>query len=411
MSAPSSMVLVINAGSSSLKFQLFQLGAEEVMLAKGQAERIGLSGPVLSIKCADGRELKEKPAISTHEEAIKLICSKLADPASGVAVLKSLDDVQAIGHRVVHGGEAFSDSAVVNDEVKKAIAHCVPLAPLHNPANLVGIESCERAFPGTPNVAVFDTAFHHSMPPSSYLYAIPYEYYTKYGIRKYGFHGSSHKYVAESTAAYLRQSLSNLRLITCHLGNGCSIAAIDRGKVVDTSMGMTPLPGLVMGSRCGDIDPAIVLYLMRQGLSPDDVDHLLNKKSGLLGVAGIESSDMRDIMEAAEKGHEQASMAFHMFIQRLVFYIGSYYSILHGPHAIVFTGGIGENSSYIRARIVERLAVLGCRLDDQKNQLNGKAAIISDDRSILKLLIMPTNEELMIARDTVRVMAQPVRPG
>ncbi len=403
MRTKSSIILVLNSGSSSLKFQLFQMGQEEQMLAKGLLERIGLKDPIMSIKCSDGREFKDKPAIKNHDEALALVCEKLVDPKSGVAVLQSLGDVHAVGHRVVHGAEEFRDSAVVTAEIKASIAKCIPLAPLHNPANLMGIEACEKEFPGVPNVAVFDTAFHHSMPPSSYLYAVPYEYYKKYGIRKYGFHGTSHKYVAESAAKYLRHSLADLRLITCHLGNGCSVCAIDRGKVVDTSMGMTPLPGLVMGTRCGDIDPAVIIYLMRQGMKADEIDGLLNKKSGLLGVAGI-SSDMREIIEATEKGHEQASRAMQLFVQRLVFYIGSYHTILHGAHAVIFTGGIGENSAYIRSRIVERIHRLGCHLDESKNQVIGRPAIISDERSTLKAMVMPTNEELMIARDTMRVL-------
>ncbi|HBA83869.1 MAG TPA: acetate kinase [Verrucomicrobia bacterium] len=404
MSAKNEVVLVLNSGSSSLKFQIYRMAGEETLLAKGLVERIGLKEPVFNMKRQDGRSIEESPQIHDHLDAIKLVSAKLTDPDIGV--LASLSEVTVIGHRVVHGGETFHDAAVVTDEVIKAIQDCIPLAPLHNPPNLTGIEACRAAFPGVPNVAVFDTAFHHSMPPSSYLYAIPYEYYKDYGIRKYGFHGTSHKYVAEATAKYLRHDLSNLRLITCHLGNGSSITAIDRGKVVDTSMGMTPLPGLIMGTRCGDIDPAVVLYLMRQGMSVEDINKLLNKKSGLLGVAGIGSGDMRDVIEAEEKGNEQASRALCMFVQRLISYIGSYYTILHGAHALVFTGGIGENSSYIRARVVKKLAELGCQLDETKNQVSGKPAIVSDDRSTLKAIVMPTNEELMIARDTVRVLRE-----
>jgi acetate kinase len=402
MNAKNEIVLVLNSGSSSLKFQIYRMAGDETLLAKGLVERIGLKDPVFNMKRHDGRAIEETPQIRDHLDAIKLVSTKLADPEIGV--LKSLSEVTAIGHRVVHGGETFHDAAVVNDAVVQAIKDCIPLAPLHNPPNLTGIEACRSAFPGVPNVAVFDTAFHHSMPPSSYLYAIPYEFYKEYGIRKYGFHGTSHKYVADATAKYLRHDLSNLRLITCHLGNGSSIAAIDRGKVVDTSMGMTPLPGLVMGTRCGDIDPAVVLYLMRRGLSVEDINKMLNKKSGLLGVAGIGSGDMRDIIDAEAKGNEQASMALCMFVQRLLAYIGSYYTILHGAHAVVFTGGIGENSAFIRARVVEKLFELGCQLDPEKNKVLGKPAIISDDRSTLKAIVMPTNEELMIARDTIRVL-------
>ncbi len=410
MSAKDEIVLVLNSGSSSLKFQIYRMSGEEHLLAKGLVERIGMGDPILNMKRHDGRESSGPAPVKDHLDAINLVRAQLTDPEIGV--LKSLSEVTAIGHRVVHGGETFHDAALVNDDVVKAIRDCISLAPLHNPPNLTGIEACRKAFPSVPNVAVFDTAFHHSMPPSSFLYAIPYEFYKRYGIRKYGFHGTSHKYVAEATSAYLRHDLSNLRLITCHLGNGSSIAAIDRGKVVDTSMGMTPLPGLVMGTRCGDIDPAIVLYLMRQGLSVEEINKILNKKSGLLGVGGINSGDMRDIIEAEKAGNEQAARAMCMFVQRLVAYIGSYYTILHGAHAVVFTGGIGENSVYVRSRVVEKLFELGCQLDEAKNQVLGRAAIISDDRSTLKAIVMPTNEELMIARDTARIVraAAEVRP-
>jgi len=381
------------------------------MLARGIVERIGLEGTRLKYFRHDERQLVEEAPVSDHDGALRLICGKLVDPDCGV--IESLAAVEAIGHRVVHGGEKFHDSITVDDEVKRIIREYAILAPLHNPPNLSGIEACERVFPGVPNVAVFDTAFHHSMPPASYLYAIPYNYYERYGIRKYGFHGTSHKYVAYATARFLGKDISELRLITCHLGNGSSITAVDRGKVADTSMGMTPLPGLVMGTRCGDIDPAVVLYLVRQGMSADEIDHLLNKKSGLLGVAGIGSSDMRDIIAAAEKGNQQASRALWMFVHRLVSYIGSYYTILHGAHAVVFTGGIGENSAYIRARVVSQLGVLGCHLDEGKNNVSGQPAVISDERSTLKAIVMPTNEELMIARETARILtssADPSRP-
>ena len=396
------IVLVLNAGSSSLKFTIFRMAREQRQLASGLVERIGLKDPQLIYKRYDGLEIRNKCQVPDHCEALRLVCAQLTD--KDVGVLDSLSQVEAIGHRVVHGGEQLSDSLAVNEAVKAAIRQYFPLAPLHNPANLMGIEACEQVFHGVTNVAVFDTAFHHSMPPSSYLYAIPYEYYEKYGIRKYGFHGTSHKYVAETTATYLRHNIRDLRLITCHLGNGASIAAIDRGKVVDTSMGMTPLPGLVMGTRCGDIDPAVILYLVRQGMSADEIDQLLNKKSGLLGIAGIGSGDMRDIIGSAGMGNEKAAQALWMFVQRLVFYIGAYYTMLNGAHAVVFTGGIGENSSYVRSRVIDKLGVLGCYLDESKNNFNGRPEVISDDRSTLKAIVMPTNEELMIARETLRVI-------
>jgi acetate kinase len=395
-------ILVINAGSSSLKFTMFHM-RDEAVRAKGIVERIGLREPFLKYERHDGRRLVENQQIANHDEALRVVCAKLTDPEYGV--LKDLSEVEAIGHRVVHGGEKFHDSTVITDEVKDIIRECATLAPLHNPPNLGGIEACERAFPRTPNIAVFDTAFHHSMPPSSYLYAIPYDYYEKYAIRKYGFHGTSHKFVAQATAEFLGRPLEEMRLITCHLGNGDSITAVDRGRVVDTSMGMTPLNGLVMGTRCGDIDPAVVLYLVRQGMSADDIDKLLNKKSGLLGIAGIGSGDMRDIIAAAEGGNDQAKRALWMFVHRLVSYIGAYFTILGGADAVVFTGGIGENSAYIRRQVVTKLACLGCFLDDAvNNEVAGRAAVITSAQSPLKVVVMPTNEELMIARETLRLL-------
>ncbi len=395
-------VLVINAGSSSLKFTLFSMEGEAIR-AKGIVERIGLDAPRLLYKRFDGKALKRKAEVRNHSDALRVVCDCLVDP--DVGVLKTLDWVEAIGHRVVHGGEKFHEAVQIDPEVKQTIQSLAELAPLHNPPNLGGIEACERVFGDIPNVAVFDTAFHQSMLPSSYLYAIPYEYYEKYGVRKYGFHGTSHKYVAQSTAEFLEKPLARLKLITCHLGNGCSITAIERGRVLDTSMGMTPLSGLVMGTRCGDIDPAVILYLVRQGLSADDIDRMLNKKSGLLGVAGIGTSDMRDIIAAAEEGSEQAKRALHMFVHKLVSYIGAYETILEGADAVVFTGGIGENSAYIRSRVVSKLGCLGCFLDEDANEAAlDCAAVISTPKSILKAVVMPTNEELMIARETVRVL-------
>jgi acetate kinase len=394
-------VLVINAGSSSLKFMLFRMPSEE-RLARGMVERIGLDRPQLRYERHDGCALEEDARISDHDEALRLVCARLVDPAVGV--LKSLAEVQAIGHRVVHGGEKFTGSTPVTPEVKASIRDCAVLAPLHNPPNLGGIEACERVFAGTPNIAVFDTAFHQSMPPDSYLFAIPPEYYRKYGIRKYGFHGTSHKFVAQATAEFLGRPLSELRLITCHLGNGCSITAVARGRVLDTSMGMTPLMGLVMGTRSGDIDPGAVLHLLSQGLSGAEIDGLLNKKSGLLGLAGIGSSDMRDVIAAAESGNERAESALRVFVQRLVAYIGSYFALLDGADAVVFTGGIGENSGYIRARVVSRLGALGCHLDPARNDVRGQPSVVSTGDSRLLAVVMPTNEELMIARETARLL-------
>ena len=400
-------VLVINAGSSSLKFTMYAMDNEKI-LAKGIVERIGLNEPFLKYERHDGSSFKEQALVSTHAEALKLVCAKLVE--KDVGVLNSLMDVEAIGHRVVHGGENFHDSVIVTNEVKNNIHECAALAPLHNPPNLGGIEACELVFSGIPNVAVFDTAFHHSMPASSYLYAIPYDYYEKFGIRKYGFHGTSHKFVSYATANLLNAPLGELKLITAHLGNGASITAVERGNVLDTSMGMTPLNGLVMGTRCGDIDPAVVLYLARRGMTPDAIDKLLNKCSGLLGVSGIGSGDMRDNIAAAEAGNLQAQRGIRMFVQRLVSYIGSYFTLLNGADAVVFTGGIGENSSYIREQTVRKLESLGCYLDPEKNNhAIGRPAIISTPESKLKAIVMPTNEELMIARETVRLLSVPIK--
>jgi acetate kinase len=400
-------VLVVNAGSSSLKFTMYRMDKETV-LARGIVERIGQSEPFLKYEGEDGKALKEPAPVTNHDEALRLVCAKLVDPVHGV--LKSLAEVEAIGHRVVHGGENFHDSVIITGEVKNNIRECIGLAPLHNPPNLGGIDACERVFRNVPNVAVFDTAFHHSMPASSYLYAIPYDYYEKFGIRKYGFHGTSHKFVSYATADLLGKPLGELKLITAHMGNGASITAVDRGNVLDTSMGMTPLNGLVMGTRCGDIDPAVVLYLVRRGMSADEIDRLLNKCSGLLGVSGIGSGDMRDNIAAAESGNMQAQRAIRMFVHRLVSYIGSYYTILEGADAVVFTGGIGENSAYIRQRTIEKLDCLGCHLDEAGNRgAVGRPTIISTPDSKLKAIVMPTNEELMIARETVRLLTVPTK--
>ncbi len=396
-------VLVLNSGSSSLKFQMYKMGAEKV-LAKGIVERIGLDKPVLKYERHDGTKIQETIAVKNHDDALRLVCQKLID--AEVGVLKGLSEVEAIGHRVVHGGEKVNQPVKVGDHVKAIIRDCCSLAPLHNPPNLSGIEACEHVFKGTPNVAVFDTAFHQTMPAESYLYAIPYEYYTKYGIRKYGFHGTSHKFVASAAADYLKKPLAELKLITCHLGNGCSMAAVNRGNVLDTTMGLTPLTGLVMGTRCGDIDPGVVLHLAKLGMKTDEIDALLNKKSGILGVAGIGSSDMRDLEHAVQEGKPQAKQAMDMFIHRLVFYVGAYHTLLGGADAVVFTGGIGENSEFVRNLIVPRLEAIGCKLDVAANHkaVRGKTGAISTPDSTLKALVVPTNEELMIARETVRVL-------
>ncbi len=392
-------VLVLNAGSSSLKFQFFTMGTEKV-LAKGIVERVGTDSPRLTYRRHDGIKHEDKPEITNHVEALKSVCDCLVNPEFGV--IASLGEVQAIGHRVVHGGEQVTKPTIVTNLVKKIIRDCIPLAPLHNPANYAGIEACEQLFPGIPNVAVFDTAFHQSMPPESYLYAIPYELYTKYAIRRYGFHGTSHNFVAKAAGNMLGTPYERLNLITCHLGNGCSIAAIDHGVVVDTSMGMTPLEGVMMGTRSGDIDPAVVLRLIELGKSPAEIDRMLNKESGLLGVAGIGSFDMRDIIAAELKGDQQALRARRMFTRRVVKYIGAYYALLGGADAIVFCGGIGEWSLYGRAKIVRKLGCFGIELDEKVNEKTaGVRDVISTPQSRCKVLVIPTDEELMIARSVV----------
>lgn len=394
-------VLVLNAGSSSLKFTLYAMANEQV-LAKGLVERLGLENPQLIYKHSDGREIRETLSIKNHTEALRSICAKLTDKEIGV--LSSLSEVQAVGHRVVHGGEKATRPVLIDDEVKDVIRECFALAPLHNPPNLSGIEACEKNFPNIPNVAVFDTAFHQTMLPEAFLYAVPYELYEKYGIRRYGFHGTSHHFVANATGEFFGKKMEDLRLITCHLGNGCSMAAIRNGKVIDTTMGMTPLEGLVMGTRCGDIDPAVVLRLIELGMSGAEIDQTLNKKSGLLGISGF-SSDMRDIIKAAGEGNEKAVRAKRMFALRVVKYIGSYFTLLHGADAIVFTGGVGEYSIPMRKEIVGELAALGITLDEAKNaEAFGKRGIISTADSKCKVLVMPTDEELMIARQVVTTL-------
>lgn len=397
-------VLVVNSGSSSLKFMLFDMSSEK-MLAKGLVERIGKPSASLAYQRDGEAKITLPISADNHGQALTSACRILADPGTGV--IQSLREVQAIGHRVVHGGEHFSTPSVVDETVKKAILECAALAPLHNPPNLGGIVACENVFPGVPNVAVFDTAFHQTMQPHAFMYAIPSKYYDQYHIRKYGFHGTSHKFVMQATADYLKKPVEKVKLITCHLGNGSSITAIDGGKVVDTSMGMTPLPGLVMGSRCGDIDPAIVLFLSRQGMTPDAIDDLLNKKCGLLGVGGIDSGDMRDLVDASASGNASATMALNMFGHRTAFYIGGYFALLGGADAIVLTGGIGENCVPARKKILDRLASIGCTLDESRNeQVRGRVGVITTDNSRTPVIVMPTNEELMIARETYTLLTQ-----
>ena len=399
-------ILVVNAGSSSLKFTLFNMeNGENAVLASGQVERIGSDTPNLIYKRPDGFKSEEVIKITNHGEALSEIRRKLLDPQVGV--LKNLSEVAAIGHRVLHGGEKVTQPVLITQEVKDIIRECFPLGPLHNPANLTGIEACEKDFPGVPNVGVFDTQFHQTMPPEAYLYAIPYDYYKQFGIRKYGFHGTSHHYVTLSTAEFLGKKPEDTTIITRHLGNGCSMAAVKNGKVIDTTMGLTPLEGLMMGTRSGDLDPAAVLRLIELGHSREEVDKILNKKSGLLGIGGINSGDMRDMINAAAEGKEQAELAIRMFVRRVIKYIGSYYVLLGGAEALVFTGGIGEYSVPIRQRVMEGLGALNIRIDDGKNNACfGKKGVISTDDSAWKAIVMPTNEELMIALSTMRVLGK-----
>ncbi len=398
-------ILVINSGSSSLKFTLFEMeNGSNTVIASGLVERVGTPTPNLIIKRPDGFKFEESPeGVKNHSDGLRAVCAKLVDPQIGV--LKSLSEVKAIGHRVLHGGEKVTAPVKVDEAVKDIIRECIPLGPLHNPANLSGIEACEEIFAGVPNVAVFDTQFHQTMPPEAYLYAIPMDFYKKYGIRKYGFHGTSHRFVTLSTAEFLGKKPEDITIITCHLGNGCSMAAVKNGKVIDTTMGLTPLEGLMMGTRSGDMDPAAVLRMVEVGNTAKEVDTILNKKSGLLAVGGIGSGDMRDIVNAADSGNKDAALALKMFIRRIVKYIGSYYVLLGGADAIVFTGGIGEHSIPERKAILDGIACLGIKCDDAKNDACfGKAGVISTDDSAWKAIVMPTNEELMIALETVKTL-------
>ena len=398
-------ILVINSGSSSLKFTLFEMeNGSNTVIASGLVERVGTPTPNLIIKRPDGFKFEESPeGVKNHSDGLRAVCAKLVDPQIGV--LKSLSEVKAIGHRVLHGGEKVTAPVKVDEAVKDIIRECIPLGPLHNPANLSGIEACEEIFAGVPNVAVFDTQFHQTMPPEAYLYAIPMEFYKKYGIRKYGFHGTSHRFVTLSTAEFLGKKPEDITIITCHLGNGCSMAAVKNGKVLDTTMGLTPLEGLMMGTRSGDMDPAAVLRMVEVGNTAKEVDTILNKKSGLLAIGGIGSGDMRDIVNAADSGNKDAALALKMFIRRIVKYIGSYYVLLGGADAIVFTGGIGEHSLPERKAILDGIACLGIKCDDAKNnECFGKAGVISTDDSAWKAIVMPTNEELMIALETVKTL-------
>ncbi len=395
-------VLVINAGSSSLKYQFFESTTGEV-LAKGSAERIGLDDSSI-VHIRNGEEkVSVDIDLPDHKEAMEQVLAMLTGPKYGV--IHSMMEIDAVGHRVVHGGEKFSGSALITPSVKAAIRVCIPLAPLHNPPNLTGIEACEAAMPGVPQVAVFDTAFHQTMKPRAYMYALPYEYYDEYRIRRYGFHGTSHRYVAECAAEMLGRPLEELRIVTCHLGNGSSIAAVQFGKCIDTSMGLTPLAGICMGTRCGDVDPAIVTFLMeKEGLDMKGINSVMNKKSGVLGVSGV-SSDFRDLEDAAEHGNDRARLAMDMFCYQCRKYIGSYAAAMGGIDAVVFTAGIGENNWNIRRDSVAELEFMGLQIDETKNKgLRGVRADLSAPGSTARILLIPTNEELAIARETQRIV-------
>ena len=393
-------VLVINCGSSSLKYQMLDM-TNEVLLCKGLVERIGIDGSVITHEKIGMDKYKLVTPMADHKDAIGHVLEALVNEEHGV--IKDMSEIGAVGHRVVHAGEKYAESVRIDDSVIAALEECVELAPLHNPPNLLGIAACKELMPNTPMVGVFDTAFHQTMPPESYIYAIPYEYYEKYGVRRYGFHGTSHKYVAERAADIMNVDIKDLKIITCHLGNGASVSAIKRGKVMDTSMGFTPLEGLVMGTRSGDIDPAIVTYIrQKEDLAPGEFNEILNKKSGVLGISGI-SSDFRDLEVAAEEGDERAMLAIKVFVHKVRSYIGSYIAEMNGVDAIVFTAGVGENAIGMRDLICNDLGNLGIKLDLVKNKVRGKETIISREDSKVTVMLIPTNEELMIARDTYRL--------
>ena len=393
-------VLVINCGSSSLKFQLINSDTEAV-LAKGLCERIGIDGR-LTYQPAGGEKKTEDKAMPTHTEAIQFVIDALTDAERGV--VGSLEEIGAVGHRLVHGGEKFASSAVITDEMLKAVEECNDLAPLHNPANLIGVDACKKLMPNTPMVGVFDTAFHQTMPEKAYMYGLPYEYYEQYKVRRYGFHGTSHSFVSKRTAEILGQPYNNLKTIVCHLGNGASICAVENGKSVDTTMGLTPLEGLVMGTRSGDIDPAILEFLAKK----EDMDitalmNMLNKKSGVQGMSGL-SSDFRDLAAGAAEGNKRAQIAIDVFAYRVAKYVGAYTAAMNGVDAIAFTAGIGENDGSIRAKVCEYLGYLGITIDADANAKRGEEVIISTPDSKVKVLVVPTNEELAIARETVALV-------
>ena len=395
-------VLVINCGSSSLKYQLINSESEEV-LAKGLCERIGINGSAITHQPAGGEKVTTEVEMKNHTQAVQYVIEKLTDKEVGV--ITSLDEIDAVGHRVVHGGEKFASSVVITDEIVKAIEECNDLAPLHNPANLIGINSCKEIMPNVPMVAVFDTAFHQTMPKKAFLYGLPYEYYDKYKVRRYGFHGTSHDFVSNRAAEILGKKREDLNIVVCHLGNGASVSAVKEGKSVDTSMGLTPLEGLIMGTRSGDMDPAIITYLSeKENISAKDVIDICNKKSGMLGLSNGVSSDFRDLAAAEESGNEYAKDALETYAYRVAKYIGSYAIGMQGLDVVVFTAGVGENNISLRAKICQYLSVFDTKIDDTKNNVRGEEAIVSTEDSKVKVMVIPTNEELAIARETVALV-------
>jgi len=394
-------ILVINTGSSSLKYQLIDM-TNEAVLAKGVCDRIGLEHSFLKQSKMGGDPVVVEKDLYNHKIAIQEVINVLTDKKNGV--ISNMSEITAVGHRVVHGGEKFSDSVIIDKEVMKAIRDCIELAPLHNPPNVVGIEACQQIMPNIPMIAVFDTAFHQTMPQQAYIYALPYEIYEKYRLRKYGFHGTSHKYVAERAAIMLGKPIEKLNIITCHLGNGASICAVKGGKSIETSMGFTPLAGLAMGTRSGTIDPAVISFLMeKEKMSIKDVSDFLNKKSGVLGVSGV-SSDFRDLHDAADSGNDRAALAIDIFCYRVKRFIGDYAAVLGGVDAVVFTAGIGENNDIVRWKALENMDFLGIKIDFEKNKVRGKEMDISTPDATVKTLVIPTNEELAIARETVKLI-------
>ena len=395
-------VLVINCGSSSLKYQLIDSESEEV-LAKGLCERIGIDGSAITHQKAGGDKVKTEVSMPDHTVAVQLVIEKLTDKECGV--ISSLKEIDAVGHRIVHGGEKFASSVILNDEVMKGIEECNDLAPLHNPANLIGINSCKKIMPDTPMVGVFDTAFHQTMPKKAYLYGLPLSYYEKYKVRRYGFHGTSHDFVSKRAAQILGKDVKDLKIIVCHLGNGASVSAVKYGESVDTSMGLTPLEGLIMGTRSGDLDPAIITFLaQKEGIRAEEVIDICNKKSGVLGLSDGLSSDFRDLAEAAAQGNETAQTALEAYAYRVGKYIGAYAAAMNGVDVIAFTAGAGENNAAVRELIGQYIGFLGTNIDPEKNKIRGEEVILSDEGARVTTMVVPTNEELAIARETVALV-------